>query len=100
MMMADAQLFNVGKNPVFWGQFGGIGAEFHIGHKRAQQDQAIARFNILAQRILAHSTLVDTQIQRVSLAHHRLTENRGAHGNLMALGEAHEIIAQAKAMHL
>ncbi len=100
MMLLDAELFARDVNALGRVEMGRVDAEIDVGHERAQEDHAVALFDIAADRLAAHCPFVNTQVERVPLAHDRFAQQRGTHRNLVPIGQPHHFFAQAETVDL
>jgi len=64
-----------------------------VRHERAEQDHAVARFDILSHALFSHRAFVDTQIQRVRFRDDRFSKQCRAHRNV-------ELLSQLKVLHM
>ena len=100
MMVLDAELFARGVDALGRVEMGRVDAEVDVGHERAQEDHAIALFDVAADRFAPHRPFVNAQVERVPLAHDRFAQERRAHRDLVPLGQPHDFLAQAEAVDL
>ncbi len=97
-MVADGQALAGGVDDPGRVELGGEDAQIDVGHEDAEQDEAVAAFDVLCHLPPAHRALIDAEVQRVVFAHHRLAEDGGGHGDVAALHQPHQFALQAEAL--
>ena len=100
MVMPDPQLLAGGVDALARIEIGRVDAQVQIGHERAEQDHAIAFFDELGDRFVAHRPFVQADEQRMHLRNHALAEHGGRDRDLRSFGQGQQLVLQAKTMHL
>ena len=90
--------FGRGQNTIFAIKFGCIKPKKNIGNKRAQQNRAVAAFDITLTRRLGDATAIDTDVVGIGFADDAFGKKRRRNGNIEFFRNSHRQVGQAVTM--
>ena len=92
--MADPQLVSRRVDALRRIELGREDAEIEVGQQRAEKDHAVALLHELRHLLAPESPLVESDVQRMHLAHDALGEQRRGDRDPGGLGEPHHLVLE------
>jgi hypothetical protein len=79
---------------------GGEDAQVRVRHEHAEQQDAVARLDVVAHRRAAHPALVEPEVGRLPLPDHGLAHQGVRHRDAAGPGQAQQPVLQPVALHV